>query len=294
MNTTKLTERDFSLLKKYCGNGIETRWRGILKRLNGGERIRVVNTGVVSSGKSSILNALTDHIDEERFPTGAARTTTIADEYEYGDNILFVDTPGIDVTAADDATAFDTVVTADVIMMVHNIRTGVLTRNELEWLERISAHMEPGAIRSRFIFVCSWMDTRDREENCADLVQDLKESVQRSLGVEIPFFEVSAKRYLSRKPALMKKSNIPELREMLSKRAEHFTPQTRQDLKDLYEQTQLLLSQSRYQRHSKIEMIEEEVSREVAQMRMTGQTKLNVFRRLCSTYQDLCAELRQL
>ena len=101
------------------------------------------------------MNALTDHVDEERFPTGAARTTTIADEYEYGDNILFVDTPGIDVTAADDATAFD-------------------------------------------------------------------------------------------------------------------------------------------QRHSKIEMIEEEVSREVAQMRMTGQTKLNVFRRLCSTYQDLCAELRQL
>ena len=97
-------ELNFDLVKKYCGQEMSFRLQGALHNLDA-TTIKIVNTGMVSSGKSSLYNLLTDNAITERFPTGAARTTTNADAYSYK-GLEYIDTPGIDVRDADDEIAY--------------------------------------------------------------------------------------------------------------------------------------------------------------------------------------------
>ena len=99
----KLTEKELKIIHEKCGSNFAQRYRGIVKRTND-KVVKIVNTGMVSSGKSSLFNILIDSTEEEHFPTGAARTTTVADYFDYK-NISFIDTPGIDVRNEDVASA---------------------------------------------------------------------------------------------------------------------------------------------------------------------------------------------
>lgn len=218
----KLTDKDLKAIERYCGYDYVQRYRGILKR-NSDNIVRVVNTGMVSSGKSSLFNILIDSTEEERFPTGAARTTKLADYYDYK-NISFIDTPGIDVRNEDDALAFSTIMESDIIIMVHNIRTGPINRSEAEWLDKIVAGMKDAEMcKSRLIFVCTWKDTRQKDEDYQDIISDVKNMVFDIVGTEIPFFDVSVKKYLNgvskNKQVLVESSGIPELRDYLEKYA---------------------------------------------------------------------------
>lgn len=118
----QLSKKDVTLIEKYCGTDYAERCKGILKRSQEKE-VRIVNTGMVSSGKSSLFNTLTGNDVEEYFKTGAARTTKETDCFSCN-NISYIDTPGIDVRDDDDNLAYQTVMEADIIMMIHNIRTG--------------------------------------------------------------------------------------------------------------------------------------------------------------------------
>ncbi len=191
------TKDELAVIQKHCGNQYVQRYQAIRKRNTGEQTVRVVNTGMVSSGKSSLFNIFTDSITKEHFPTGAARTTTSADLFHYK-NISFIDTPGIDVRSEDDELAFRTMMEADIIMMVHNIKTGPLNRSEAEWLEKICAGMKDTDMRrQRLIFVCTWKDTREKDADYEDIIADVKNMVFGIVGTEIPFFDVSTKKYLS-------------------------------------------------------------------------------------------------
>ena len=48
-----LTDDELAVISKYCGNDYVQRYRAILKKNADGNMVRVVNTGMVSSGKSS-------------------------------------------------------------------------------------------------------------------------------------------------------------------------------------------------------------------------------------------------
>ena len=125
----QLSQNDEKLIEQYCGADYVQRCKGIMNRKKEGV-VRIVNTGMVSSGKSSLFNTLINS-KEEYFQTGAARTTTKADYYDCN-NISYIDTPGIDVRNEDDDLAFRTIMEADIIMMIHNIRTVPLNRSEAE------------------------------------------------------------------------------------------------------------------------------------------------------------------
>ncbi len=187
----KLSQQDLKSIEKYCGEEYAKRCRAFIERQKN-DKVRIVNTGMVSSGKSSLYNALIDS-GGEYFPTGAARTTTRADYFDCGP-ISYVDTPGIDVRSEDDALAFDTIMEADRILMVHNIRTGPLNRSEAAWLERIARGMEDSG-GGRLVFALSWIDTREKEADYGGLVENVKKQVFEIAGAEIPFFEVSVKKY---------------------------------------------------------------------------------------------------
>lgn len=221
----KLTDNDLKIIEKYCGYNQIQKYRGILKK-NSENIVTVVNTGMVSSGKSSLFNILIDSTEEEQFPTGAARTTTLADHYDYN-HISFIDTPGIDVRNEDDLVAFNTIIEADIIIMVHNIRTGPINRSEAEWLKRIVEGFNSIEIcKNRLIFVCTWKDTREKDDDYKEIINNVKNMVFNIVGTEIPFFDVSVKKYLNgilkNKQVLLDNSGMLELKNYLNKYFEKY------------------------------------------------------------------------
>ena len=140
-----ICQKELNLIKQYCGQELSFRLQSTIEKAKDAS-IKIANTGMVSSGKSSLYNILTGNTEKEQFPTGAARTTTSADSYHH-EGIEYIDTPGIDVRDEDDSIAFDTIVRSDIILMVHNIKTGPLIKNEVDWLKRISDSMPNDEMR---------------------------------------------------------------------------------------------------------------------------------------------------
>lgn len=221
----QLTKKELETIKKVCGQEYADRLHAVQNRQHD-NIVKIVNTGMVSSGKSSLYNILINSDQEEFFPTGAARTTTKASYYDYK-NISYIDTPGIDVRNEDDALAYDTIIGADIILMIHNIRTGPLNKSEVDWLNRITRGMSSVEMcLSRIVFVLSWKDTREKDEDYTELVENIKKQVFEIVGGEIPFYEVSSKKYLQGaakdKEVLVKKSGIVELRQYLEAYADEY------------------------------------------------------------------------
>lgn len=220
-----LSQQDLKIIEDFCGEEYYKRLQAIQTRQKDNS-VKIVNTGMVSSGKSSLYNILINSNEEEYFPTGAARTTTKADKYEYN-NISYIDTPGIDVRNEDDELAFNTIIESDIIMMIHNIRTGPLNKSEVEWLEKITKGMSNIEMcKSRIVFVISWKDTRERDEDYNKLVTNVKKQVFEIIGCEVPVFEVSAKKYQQgikkNKEVLIENCGIIELKQYLEDYANEY------------------------------------------------------------------------
>lgn len=218
-------EIDFDLIKKFCGQEMSFRLQAALRNHND-DVVKIVNTGMVSSGKSSLYNLLTDNAIEERFPTGAARTTTNADAYQYK-NMEYIDTPGIDVRDSDDEIAYKTVMGADIVLMIHNIKTGPLTRSESDWLSRIAQGMNGAEMcKRRIVFICTWKDTREKDEGYKEIIDDVKNMVFEAVGTEIQFFDVSIKKYLDgiqkNKEVLCQKSGVIDLKDFIENFARQY------------------------------------------------------------------------
>jgi len=232
-----LNENDLRIVERYCNSEYVKKYKGIINRKDN-KTVRVVNTGMVSSGKSSLFNVLTDSTETEYFPTGAARTTTLSKFYNYN-NIEFIDTPGIDVKTEDDDLAFNTVMESDIIMMIHNIKLGPLNRSEVEWLTKIIESMkDTQMIKSKLIFVCTWKDTREREDNYTNIINHVKEQVYNITNAEISFFDVSVKKYLSgilkHKNFLIESSGILTLRKYLENHVKSYL-----NIKQNYDKSEL-------------------------------------------------------
>lgn len=213
--------------KNYCSNDLGERLDFFVNKCNNDDEniIKITNTGMVSSGKSSLFNVLINNEFEndkkDFFKTGAARTTISANKFR-SSTIEYIDTPGIDVKEEDTEIAYKTIMNSDIIMIVHNIKTGPLHRSEAEWLERIVKNIgDTDIIKKRLIFICSWKDTREKDDDYNDAIVNLKELVFGICGTEIPFFEVSVKKYIAGMEKninkLINDSQINELKKYLNK-----------------------------------------------------------------------------
>ena len=213
-------------LEKYTSYDLAQKLRGVLEKQARGDQILIGNTGMVSSGKSSLFNALLGAVEEERFKTGAIPTTKTGDQAQLTPTVRLVDTPGIDVDETDDETAYQNLMACDLIVMVHNVKTGPLTKRESDWLKKIASGMQPDQVRQRLIFVCSWIEERENSPGYKELLENLRQQVPDAVGAELPFWEVSAKRYktgrLKQKDRLVELSGIPSFKDFLLKRAEEY------------------------------------------------------------------------
>ena len=222
-----LNRQDLQRLQKIVGHDsdLAERWMGLEKKRVHSDVVTIANTGLVNSGKSSLFNTLSGKWEQERFPVGPVRTTKRSDRESFNKYIDFIDTPGrvaqgTDDVQEDDKTAFRALLQSDFIVITHNIKTGMLNRSECEWIEKIAQSLGKNVLSNRLFFVCTWTDERDREQDYRSLLSEIKRQLNQVLqGVEIPFWEVSAKRYIlgkkNSKAALEKNSNIPQFKQAL-------------------------------------------------------------------------------
>ena len=222
---TLLQNTEMDSVEYLVGHDLVQRWCGMEMKLSNKDIITIANTGLVNAGKSSLFNALLDEYEQERFKVGPVRTTTQGKRAHLNDWVDILDTPGIDVTEGDDEEAFRSLTESDLIIAVHNIKLGMLNRAEYEWLKALAGRMSKEEIERKIIFVCTWIDERERQDGYRSAVEETRRQAYESLGTNrIPFMEVSAKRYIlgmkKNNPALLKASRLPEFKAFLLKRAD--------------------------------------------------------------------------
>ncbi|MDE6706421.1 MAG: 50S ribosome-binding GTPase [Oscillospiraceae bacterium] len=216
-------------MEKHISQELSYKWSSICSRMNSKRKIRVANTGLVSSGKSSLFNVLIDSSDKTpRFATGAARVTKSQDIEKLTDTIDIVDTPGIDVNEEDTQVALNSILESDIIIMIHNIKLGMLNDAEYQWLKSVAGRMHgEQEKKARLMFVCSWIDERQGNSDYQSTVDETRHMVKEAVGCDIDFYEISVKRYLAGvekgKEKMVKMSNIPEIKEAIIKKAEVYS-----------------------------------------------------------------------
>ena len=179
------------------------------------EPIRITTCGLLKAGKSSLLNALTDHLETELFATGAVRTTVRNQTLSY-QNIVFVDTPGLDATEEDDKEAWNALNTADVLLFVHNPGIGELDKSEVNFLSELAS--QPGThkgLEDRLVVILTWLESN--EEVIDAISQKVKSQIKNCLGIEPRLFQISFTSYqegkLEGKKKLVEYSRIPVLQQ---------------------------------------------------------------------------------
>lgn len=106
----------------YLPSIMSSCWDGCISRMKKDRKIKVVNTGIVSSGKSGLFNVLLGTNDETlRFKVSVARTASIQDVESLNDWIELADSLGIDVNEEDNQTTLDSVMKSYIIVIINCI-----------------------------------------------------------------------------------------------------------------------------------------------------------------------------
>lgn len=176
---------------------------------------KVAVCGLVNAGKSYLLNMLTQHTGEEFFKTNDTRETAEVKPLEI-DDCIFLDTPGLDASEADDKTAIKGAFQADVYLFVHQPQ-GELEPIELNFLKNLVEHLRENA-NKHIIMVFSKAD-KDSTENIEKIKLKSLSQIKDHLGFEPKSFNVSGKLYLAgvknQQSIMIDKSHITELAEHL-------------------------------------------------------------------------------
>ena len=188
--------------------------------------VKIAVAGRMNHGKSSLLNSL---IGDNIFKVQDIRETTANSRYELFEDVLLVDTPGLDANINDDAIANVAYESSNIILFVHNYNVGDFHKGELEALKRIADFHNSEAFSDRFILVLTGKDAitdqNDRELIKLKLLKDIK----KFCGLQnFPIFEVSNTTFMKgkseNKEKLITYSGIPTLLEYITSKIEELKP----------------------------------------------------------------------
>lgn len=193
-------------------------WERELNSGNVDKTITVANAGLMNAGKSSLFNALAKQ--DNLFAVDDIPTTIVCQPTDIGNDIVLIDTPGLDVREADTAEAFKAYRNADLILFIHNVNTGELHTGELDVINFLKKLFPtPEAFWERFVVVCSRSDLKSTQG-----LQEIVKKIQTDLanhceGHNVPIFVVSAKRYMKglkeNKQPFILQSGVNELRQYI-------------------------------------------------------------------------------
>ena len=188
--------------------------------------VKIAVAGRMNHGKSSLLNSL---IGDNIFKVQDIRETITNSRYELFEDVLLVDTPGLDANINDDAIANVAYESSNIILFVHNYNVGDFHKGELEALKRIADFHNSEAFSDRFILVLTGKDAvtdqNDRELIKLKLLKDIKQFC----GLQnFPTFEVSNTTFMKgkseNKEKLITYSGIPILLEYITSKIEELKP----------------------------------------------------------------------
>lgn len=172
---------------------------------------RIAAWGLVKAGKSSLLNMLGGHVDQEYLATGAVPTTRVNQQLEL-EHFVLVDTPGLGVDQDDNREAIEGLDIADIVLFVH-APPGELDEEQIDLLLKLHNVLGDG-LQERLVMVFSLKD-KDQNGAMAQVRGRVEGQVLRCLGFQPTCYEVSSRRYqrgveLGRE-GMQAKSGIPAL-----------------------------------------------------------------------------------
>jgi len=197
--------------------------------------ITVTCMGLYNHGKSTLLNALIDDYELKYFKTADVRETSENKSIKV-DDIVYVDTPGLNAKDYDDKRVYDAIKTSDINLFTHNVTTGEFTEKEIEFLNKVKKNWgDPDKFIDNTIFVISRVDGANSKEDIANTVSKMQEQILDIFGKEAVFIPVSAINYIKGKKEdkniLAKKSNIDTLKEAIINKKESIKPTILEDRK---------------------------------------------------------------
>lgn len=169
--------------------------------------------GLMNAGKSYLLNMLTQHLDTELFKTNDFRETAEIKTTQFND-IIYLDTPGLDANNADDLEAMRGVNHADVVLFVHQPQ-GALEKIEMDFLRNLKNSFGENAARN-IILVISKAD-KENPEKIQSIEAEMLQQCRELLDFEPKCFQISNTRFHKgmneHKKTLVQASHINELSE---------------------------------------------------------------------------------
>lgn len=175
---------------------------------------KVVVCGLLKAGKSSLLNALTGHLDDEFFVTNAARaTTTVSSNLVNG--VEYIDTPGIDATDGDDDTAWEGLVNADIILFVHHLRNGEIDTQELDFVKELQRRRPHLGNEMMVVFSNAESAQQNKEIVVDKLYKTLTSILDHCPPPFLTSFTTYRKGVTENKPALIRHSGFESFHQAL-------------------------------------------------------------------------------
>ncbi|UXZ04663.1 GTPase [Moraxella nasicaprae] len=177
----------------------------------------VATWGLMNAGKSYLLNMLTHNIDKEYFKTNDIRETAEVHRL-VADGCVFLDTPGLDANAEDNAEALKGVAQADVVLFVHQLQ-GELEQVEVDFLKEVANSFGKYASEN-IIIVISKID-KESPEKVKEIQEKILKQCRDELGFSPQCFQISNTRYhkgeKEHKDVLIEQSHILLLRDHIQK-----------------------------------------------------------------------------
>jgi len=183
--------------------------------------LRIACIGLYNQGKSSLLNALVGDFNESTFKVSDRKETTNNQEYYFND-IIYIDTPGLNAEDSDDSAAIRAIKKSDLFIFVHKLSGGGLTAPEETILKKIySIQCSSKDFLNRFIFVLSNIEGKDDAE--IKRIESIYNQELRGLFHTSPFIvSVGTSSYIKamreNKKILAQKSNYQILLDELSRK----------------------------------------------------------------------------
>ena len=190
-------------LEIYCGQEIANKWSIQQKRYNHKDKIIVVNTGLINVGKSALFDALIEQKD--------------------GD-IKLVDTLGIDLKQEGNRSVQLYVLAADIIVMVHDIKLGPLTEEEVTWIKHICSYYNNSKeLKRRLLFICSDYTQVSIDKTYKTTIKEMKKALYGITKARVDFMVASPEYYTKglkeNKRKLIRQSNIKRIQKKINAKA---------------------------------------------------------------------------
>lgn len=247
MQTTNLQK----LLTKHLPQSQQLLDQLLAVKGNQGTLPKVVVYGVYNSGKSSLLNSLTGHVEQEYFATRDIPETKATKTLEQ-QGICYVDTPGLDVDEADTCQANAGVDQADILMFVHKLAAGPIQAEEMQTLQQlVSSHGKPEQILAVIVGA-------DAVEQQQGLICDISSQLQQLVPGCTPFLVSNTmfqKGVREGKQPLIHYSAIPQLREALHSQVQQLMHNLAQQREDKQQRLKQQLLEQIAQRKDQLELL---------------------------------------